>query len=217
MTCIELCVIGQKLSITLKMRIGYHGFPKNSRHTHQNWLKSSPVWERSAYSLQNYVCFSLLTSGLESFGHKSTPSHRPWIEAYYLRGLECRKVNFLEYHGQGTRGCHSLSSLLFRRFSSPINIHTHCSYWHWTSTSLHSIGFINSFHFFLFFSFFFLLSPKRILQSTAWPHQSTARPLERVASYIKVTRPPCLFQLPPWENVNRSTIPIYHMWVTSSH
>ena len=24
----------------------------------------------------------LLTSGLESFGHKSTPSDRPWIEAY---------------------------------------------------------------------------------------------------------------------------------------
>jgi len=27
----------------------------------------------------------------------------------------------------GTCGCHSLSSLLFGCFSSPTNIHTHCS------------------------------------------------------------------------------------------
>ena len=62
------------------------GYPclskKNSRHTHQNLLKPSPVAERSAYPLQNYICFSMLTSGLESFGHKSTSSDRPWIEAY---------------------------------------------------------------------------------------------------------------------------------------
>jgi len=32
--------------------------------------------------MQNYVCFSPLTSGLASFSHKSTPSDRPWIEAY---------------------------------------------------------------------------------------------------------------------------------------
>ena len=38
-----------------------------------------------------------------------------------------------------------------------------------------------------------VISPKTILQSTARPHQSTARPLERAASHIKVTRPPCLF------------------------
>jgi len=37
------------------------------------------------YPLQNYACFSPLTSGLESFGHKSTPSDRPWIEAYCLK------------------------------------------------------------------------------------------------------------------------------------
>jgi len=86
---------------------------------------------------------------------------------------------------------------------------TVASYWHWTSTSLHSIGFINSF-------WFFFLSPKRVLQSTAWPHQSTARPLERAASHIKVTHPPCLFRLAPWENVNRSTTLINHMWVTSN-
>ena len=32
--------------------------------------------------LQNDVCFSLLTSELDSFGNKSTPSDKPWIEAY---------------------------------------------------------------------------------------------------------------------------------------
>jgi len=32
------------------------------------------------------------------------------------------------------------------------------------------------------------------------PHQSTKMTLERVTSHIKVTLPPCLFQLPLWEN-----------------
>jgi len=71
----------------------------------------------------------------------------------------------------------------------------------YTSTSQHSIGFINSFHF-----FFLFLSPKKIFQSTVQPHQSTARPLERDTNHIKVTRPPCLFRLPP---VNRSTTLIH--------
>jgi len=44
------------------------------------------------------------------------------------RGLECQKVSFLEYLGQGALECHSHSSLLFRCFSSPNNIHTHSSY-----------------------------------------------------------------------------------------
>jgi len=53
---------------------------KNSRHTHQNTLKPSPVSERSAYPLQNYVCFS---PGLESFGHKFTltgPGLKPTVQ-----------------------------------------------------------------------------------------------------------------------------------------
>ena len=57
-------------------------FKKKFRHTYQNPLRLSPVSEMSAYPLQNYICFSPLTSGLESFGHKSTPSDRPCIEAY---------------------------------------------------------------------------------------------------------------------------------------
>ena len=79
-----------KLSNTLKRQgFGYPGFQKNSRHTHQNWLKLSPVSERSAYPLQNYVCFSPLTSGLESFGHKSAPSHRPWIRPWRIILKNC--------------------------------------------------------------------------------------------------------------------------------
>ena len=64
-----------KLSNTLKKQgFGYPGLK-----FHQNQLKSSPVSEKSVW---NYICFSLLTSGLESFGHNSTPSDRPRIKAY---------------------------------------------------------------------------------------------------------------------------------------
>jgi len=49
------------------------------------------------------------------------------------------------------------------------------------------------------------------------PHQSTEMAPERATSHIRVTHPPCLFWLPPWENVNRSTTLIYSMWVMSSH
>ena len=41
------------------------------------------------------------------------------------------------------------------------------------------------------FPFFF--SPREFLRSTVQPHQSTARPLERVPNHIKVTRPSSLF------------------------
>ena len=71
MACIELYATGQrsKLSITLKSKdLATHGFQKNSL--------------KPAEAEQNYVCFSSLTSGLESFDHKSTPFDRPWIKAY---------------------------------------------------------------------------------------------------------------------------------------
>ena len=63
---------------------GYPWLSKKIPDTHQNPLKLSPVSERSAYPLQNYVRFSPLTSGLESFGHKCTPFDRPWIESKFL-------------------------------------------------------------------------------------------------------------------------------------
>jgi len=57
------------------------------------------------------------------------------------------------------------------------------------------------------------------LQSTVQPQQSTKITLERAASHIKVTCicPPCLFRLPTWENVNRSTTLINSMRVMSSN
>ena len=41
--------------------------------------------------------------------------------------LECRKVNFLEYLGQGTLGSHTTSQLAFGHFSSPQKILIHSS------------------------------------------------------------------------------------------
>ena len=82
MVCTDLPATGQNSE---KQGFGYPGFQKNSTHTHQIRIKLSPVSERLAYPLQNYVHFSPLTSGLESFAHKSTPSDRLWIEAYCLK------------------------------------------------------------------------------------------------------------------------------------
>jgi len=73
---------------------------------------------------------------------------------------------------------------------------TQTSYSHSTSTSLF---FMSS------FSFLFV-SARGFLQSIVQPHQSTEMTLERTSSHIKVTCPPCLFRLPPWENENRSII-----------
>jgi len=47
-------------------------------------------------------------------------------------------------------------------------------------------------------------------------HQSTEMALERVTSHIKVTSPPCLFQLPPYENVkqlNNMSDVIYYLFM----
>jgi len=77
-------------------------------------------------------------------------------------------------------------------------------YSHSTSASLHSICLS-----FVFFVFFF--QEDSFKSGTTQSHQSTEMTLERTASHVKVTRPPCLFQLPPWEYVNRSTTLINSM------
>ena len=79
MVCTDLPATGQN---SKKQGFGYPGFQRNSTHTHQIRIKSSPVSERLAYPLQNYVHFSPLTTGLESFGHKSTPYDGLRIETY---------------------------------------------------------------------------------------------------------------------------------------
>ena len=60
---------------------GHHGFQIKFKAHPPKLAEVEPSFRRSAYSLQNCVWFSSLTSGLESFGHKSTRSHRPWFEA----------------------------------------------------------------------------------------------------------------------------------------
>jgi len=60
MTCIELCVIGQKFPITLKSEdLAILVFKK---------IQDTPTqtgWSRAQFQKgQNYVCFSLLISGL---------------------------------------------------------------------------------------------------------------------------------------------------------
>jgi len=71
MVCTDLPATGQN-SNTLKSK---DWAILATKHTHQNWLKSSPGQLPPA----NYIWFSPLTSRLHSFGHKSTPSDWPWI------------------------------------------------------------------------------------------------------------------------------------------
>ena len=100
------------------------------------------------------------------------------------QGLECRKVNFLEYLGQGILRSHTTSKLAFKYFSSPTNIHTHSRYSHPTSTSLH-LGTVSLFLIFFIFYILFFEIQRGFLPSTVQPHQSTEMTLERATSHIK--------------------------------
>ena len=98
--------------------------------------------------LQAQVCISLLTSGLESFDYNSTPSHKPWTEAYYPKLLVQIRVGPINakrstfYLGQDAihfPGCPFGTSTAPQTF--PL---TAASYLHTTSTSLLSICFMSS-------------------------------------------------------------------------
>ena len=91
------------------------------------------------------------------------------------------------------------------------NIHTHSSQLFTLKLAHHYIQQALSTLSFFFWVVCFFFGPRGFLRSTTRPHQSTARPLERAANHIKVTHPPCLFRLPPWENVNRSITLIHRM------
>jgi len=93
-----------------------------------------------------------------------------------------------------------LSSLLLGCFSSSTNIH---------QLAIHT----ESAHHYIQYD----LGTLRFLQSTAATSKHQNDIWKGATSHIKVTRPPCLFQLPPWENVNRSTTLIYSTWVMSCH
>ena len=74
---------------------------------------------------------------------------------------------------------------------------TPASYSHSTSTSLHSIGFRT-------------LSIQENLFKVLHGHIKAPKvTLERAASHLKVIYSPCLFWLPPWENVYRSANLVY--------
>ena len=90
----------------LRMDLSWHALnsvrqAKTLSHSDNLWLsnKKNPHpptktrWNQAQFQKgqltpckTTYVCFSPLTSELESFGHKSTPSERPWIEVYIQDG-----------------------------------------------------------------------------------------------------------------------------------
>ena len=113
--CIELHDAGQN-SVALK-----------SKNLATMAFKKVPLKPWPAYPLQNYICFFRLTSGLEGFGHKSTTSDMPWIEAYCPKSyhengwvLECWKVNFLECLGHAGNSWKLFSfQPAFRAFQQP--------------------------------------------------------------------------------------------------
>jgi len=69
----------RKLSCTEKQGFGYPWLQKKFQTHPPNLLKPSPVSERSAYSLQNYLCFSLLTSDLVSLATSLLPLTGPGL------------------------------------------------------------------------------------------------------------------------------------------
>ena len=78
-------LLQSKLSNTLKSKdFGYLALKKNQgRHTQQYRLKLSSCSFRKVRLPPAKLCMlSQLTSELESFGHKFTPSDRPLIEVY---------------------------------------------------------------------------------------------------------------------------------------
>jgi len=72
-----------KLSITLKSKdLATRGFPKKFQTHTPNPAEAELSFRKVSPPPAKLRMLSQLTSGLESFGHKSTPSDRPWIEAY---------------------------------------------------------------------------------------------------------------------------------------
>ena len=99
MACIELYEARIWLPVALKKKIQTHP-PKPT--------EAKPSFRKVSLSPAKQCMLFPLTSRLESFGHKTTPSDRPWIEAYCPKfqqvqiwvGPRMLKVNFLEYLGQ---------------------------------------------------------------------------------------------------------------------
>ena len=67
---------------TEKQGFGYPGLSKKFQTHPPKPAEAKPSFGKVSVPPAKLRMFSPLTSGLESFGHKSTPSDRPWIEAY---------------------------------------------------------------------------------------------------------------------------------------
>ena len=110
MTCIAFHDTDQKSVILKSKDLATCGFqkmqdtPTKTHWSHVQYQKGQPTHCQTTYA------FSRSPLGLIDTGLKPTIQNS--IKHENGHGLESRKVNFLEYLGQGTLGCHSLSSLL---------------------------------------------------------------------------------------------------------
>ena len=74
---------------TLKSKgFGYPGSHKKIPDTLTKWLKSSQFQKGQPTPCKTTYAFPWV----ESFGHKSTPSDRPWIKAYCPKFLASTKM-----------------------------------------------------------------------------------------------------------------------------
>ena len=118
------------------------------RHTHQNPLKPNPVSERSAYPCKTTYAYPRSPLGLATNLLPLTgPGLRPNCPKFWVvrkwAGPSMPKGRLLDaIHFPARSSGASAAPQTFRL--------TPASYSHSTSTSLHSIGFINSFRLFFF-------------------------------------------------------------------
>jgi len=71
MACIELYATGQNYHIE-KQGFGYPWLSKNIQTHQPKPAEAEPSFRKVSLPPANNACFSLLNSGLGSFGHKST-------------------------------------------------------------------------------------------------------------------------------------------------
>jgi len=80
MACIELWA--KVKTLTLKSKdLGNRGFPNKFQAHPPKPAEAEPSFRKVSLLPAKLSMLSPLISGLESFGHKSTPSDRPSIEA----------------------------------------------------------------------------------------------------------------------------------------
>ena len=89
-----------QLPVTLKRKdLATHGFQKKILTHSLQPAEAEPSFRKVGLPPANLRMFFPLTSRLESFGHKSAPSGRPWIVAYCpkLRSIVIYMVKLTKY------------------------------------------------------------------------------------------------------------------------